>query len=69
MCDRPNSMVSELQQALVAADRQLPIVFVTGHRDIPMRVRAMKAGAMLFLLKSFNDEKLLKKEPKLVPTL
>jgi len=50
----------ELQQALATADRQLPIVFVTGHGDIPMSVQAMKAGAVDFLLKPFNDEELLK---------
>jgi len=45
----------ELQQALDTADRQLPIVFVTGHGDIPMSVQAMKAGAVDFLLKPFNE--------------
>jgi FixJ family two-component response regulator len=38
----------------------LPIVFVTGHGNIPMCVRAMNAGAVDFLLKPFNDEELLK---------
>jgi FixJ family two-component response regulator len=50
----------ELQQALTAADRQLPIVFITGHGDVPMSVRAMKAGAEDFLPKPFDDEELLK---------
>src|SRR5260221_11335151 len=50
----------ELQQALAAANRQLPIVFITGHGDVPMSVRAMKAGAEDFLPKPFNDEELLK---------
>jgi FixJ family two-component response regulator len=50
----------ELQQALSAADRQLPIVFITGHGDVPMSVRAMKAGAEDFLPKPFDDEELLK---------
>jgi FixJ family two-component response regulator len=49
-----------LQQALAAADRQLPIVFITGHGDVPMSVRAMKAGAEDFLPKPFDDEELLK---------
>jgi len=47
-------------QERIAADRiELPIVFITGHGDIPMTVRAMKAGAMEFLTKPFNDEALL----------
>jgi FixJ family two-component response regulator len=50
----------ELQQALSAADGQLPIVFITGHGDVPMSVRAMKAGAEDFLPKPFDDEELLK---------
>jgi FixJ family two-component response regulator len=50
----------ELQQALAAADRQLPIVFITGYGDVPMSVRAMKAGAEDFLPKPFDDEDLLK---------
>ena len=50
----------ELQQALAAANRQLPIVFITGHGDVPMSVRAMKAGAEDFLPKPFDDEELLK---------
>jgi FixJ family two-component response regulator len=50
----------ELQQALAAADRQLPIVFITGHGNVPMSVRAMKAGAEDFLPKPFDDEELLK---------
>jgi FixJ family two-component response regulator len=50
----------ELQQALAAADQQLPIVFITGHGDVPMSVRAMKAGAQDFLPKPFDDEELLK---------
>jgi FixJ family two-component response regulator len=48
----------ELQQQL--ADRsEMPIIFITGHGDIPMSVRAMKAGAVEFLTKPFNDEALL----------
>jgi FixJ family two-component response regulator len=50
----------ELQQALTAADRQLPIVFITGHGDVPMSVHAMKAGAEDFLPKPFDDGELLK---------
>src|SRR4030095_11149964 len=49
----------DLQQELAKADIQIPIVFLTGHGDIPMSVRAMKAGALEFLTKPFNDEDLL----------
>ena len=48
-------------QKLVAADRtEMPIIFITGHGDVPMTVQAMKAGAVEFLTKPFNDEVLLK---------
>ena len=40
----------DLQQELVNGDAQIPIIFMTGYSDIPMRVRAMKAGAMNFSL-------------------
>jgi FixJ family two-component response regulator len=49
----------ELQQTLADANRQLAIVFITGHGDVPMSVRAMKAGAVDFLSKPFDDEELL----------
>jgi DNA-binding NtrC family response regulator len=49
----------DLQQELVRADAQIPIVFITGYGDIPMSVRAMKAGAIEFLTKPFRDEDLL----------
>lgn len=49
----------ELQQTLADADRLLPIVFITGHGDIPMSVRAMKAGATDFLSKPFDEKDLL----------
>ena len=49
----------ELQQELAAANRQLPIVFITAHGDIPMTVRAMKGGAIEFLTKPFRDQDLL----------
>jgi FixJ family two-component response regulator len=49
----------ELQQ-LIAADRiDMPIIFVTGHGDVPMTVQAMKAGAVEFLTKPFDDDVLL----------
>jgi FixJ family two-component response regulator len=49
----------DLQQKLVEAKVDLPIIFMTGHGDIPMSVRAMKAGAVEFLTKPFNDQDLL----------
>jgi DNA-binding NtrC family response regulator len=49
----------DLQQELAKADIQIPIIFLTGHGDIPTSVRAIKAGALEFLTKPFNDEDLL----------
>jgi FixJ family two-component response regulator len=49
----------ELQRDLVAANRQLPIIFITAHGDIPMTVQAMKGGAIEFLTKPFRDQDLL----------
>jgi FixJ family two-component response regulator len=49
----------ELQRDLAAANRQLPIIFITAHGDIPMTVQAMKAGAIEFLTKPFRDQDLL----------
>ena len=49
----------DLQQELAKVDAQIPIIFITGHGDIPMSVRAMKAGAIEFLTKPFRDEDLL----------
>jgi len=49
----------DLQQELRSRDAQIPIVFMTGYGDIPMSVRAMKAGAIEFLTKPFRDEDLL----------
>ena len=49
----------DLQHDLAAANRSLPIIFMTGHGDIPMTVRAMKAGAVEFLTKPFRDQDLL----------
>ena len=47
-------------QKLIATDRfDMPIIFVTGHRDVPMTVQAMKAGAVEFLTKPFDDDVLL----------
>jgi RNA polymerase sigma factor (sigma-70 family) len=49
----------DLQRELAARNIRIPIVFVTGHGDIPMSVRAMKAGAVEFLTKPFHDQDLL----------
>jgi FixJ family two-component response regulator len=49
----------DLQRELAAADLHIPIIFITGHGDIPMSVQAMKAGAVEFLTKPFRDQDLL----------
>jgi FixJ family two-component response regulator len=49
----------ELQQRLATGDLAMPIIFITGHGDIPMSVQAMKAGAVDFLPKPFRDQDLL----------
>jgi len=49
----------ELQQRLAEGDMAMPIIFITGHGDIPMTVQAMKAGAVEFLSKPFRDQALL----------
>ena len=49
----------DLQQELLNAKIDLPIIFITGHGDIPMSVRAMKAGAIEFLTKPFRDQDLI----------
>jgi FixJ family two-component response regulator len=49
----------ELQTELATADIKMPIIFMTGHGDIPMTVRAMKAGAVEFLPKPFRDQDML----------
>jgi FixJ family two-component response regulator len=55
----PGQSGLELQRDLVAAHRELPIIFITGHGDIPMTVQAMKGGAIAFLTKPFRDQDLL----------
>src|ERR1700722_15770015 len=47
------------QRELAAVNRELPIIFITGHGDIPMSVQAMKGGAIEFLTKPFRDQDLL----------
>jgi FixJ family two-component response regulator len=49
----------ELQRSLTLAGVNIPIIFITGHGDIPMSVEAMKAGAMEFLTKPFRGQELL----------
>jgi FixJ family two-component response regulator len=49
----------DLQQEMADANIHTPIIFITGHGDIPMTVRAMKAGAVEFLTKPFRDQDLL----------
>jgi FixJ family two-component response regulator len=49
----------DLQRELAAGDQAIPIIFITGHGDIPMSVEAMKAGAVEFLTKPFRDQALL----------
>lgn len=49
----------DFQTELARANNQIPIIFMTGHGDIPMTVRAMKAGAMEFLTKPFRDQDML----------
>ena len=49
----------DLQRELAAANRNLPIIFITAHGDIPMTVQAMKGGAIEFLTKPFRDQDLL----------
>ena len=49
----------DLQRELAGTDAPLPIVFITGHGDIPMSVRAMKAGAVEFLTTPFREQELL----------
>jgi FixJ family two-component response regulator len=55
----PGQSGLDLQRELAAANRELPIIFITGHGDIPMTVQAMKGGAIEFLTKPFRDQDLL----------
>ena len=55
----PGTSGLDLQQELASGDAQIPIIFITAYGDIPMSVRAMKAGAFEFLTKPFRDEDLL----------
>src|ERR1700733_15187970 len=55
----PGQSGLDLQRELAVANRELPIIFITGHGDIPMTVQAMKGGAIEFLTKPFRDQALL----------
>jgi RNA polymerase sigma factor (sigma-70 family) len=55
----PGESGLDLQRELADANISIPIIFITGHGDIPMSVRAMKAGAVEFLTKPFRDQDLL----------
>ena len=55
----PGQSGLDFQRELAGANTQLPIIFVTGHGDIPMTVQAMKGGAIEFLTKPFRDQELL----------
>ncbi len=55
----PGTSGMELQEQLKASGFQLPIVFITGHGSIPMSVKAMKAGAVDFIEKPFEDQQLI----------
>jgi FixJ family two-component response regulator len=69
LADGPNCLILDvrlpglsgldLQTELARRDAHIPIIFVTAHGDIPMSVRAMKAGAVEFLTKPFRDQDLL----------
>jgi FixJ family two-component response regulator len=55
----PGQSGLDFQRELAASRRELPIIFITGHGDIPMSVQAMKGGAVEFLTKPFRDQDLL----------
>lgn len=55
----PGQSGLDLQQQLIRSGTDIPIIFITGHADVPMTVRAMKAGAEEFLEKPFRDQDLL----------
>jgi FixJ family two-component response regulator len=55
----PGQSGLDLQRELAAANREIPIIFITGHGDIAMSVQAMKGGAIEFLTKPFRDQELL----------
>jgi two-component system, LuxR family, response regulator FixJ len=54
----------EFQQELNRRNYTLPVIFITGHGDVPMAVEAMRAGALDFLQKPFNDDELIRRVQK-----
>jgi FixJ family two-component response regulator len=56
----------DLQERVAAERLDMPIIFITGHADVPMTVRAMKAGAVEFLTKPFSNEVLLSAIPRAI---
>lgn len=58
-CSLPGLTGLELQKRIAFERTEMPIIFITGHGDVPMTVQAMKAGAVEFLTKPFNDDVLL----------
>ena len=59
----PGSSGLDLQRELAATAAAIPIIFITGHGDIPMSVQAMKAGAVEFLTKPFRDQGVTRCDP------
>ena len=55
----PDQSGLDLHEVLIADDQQVPVVFITGHGDIPMAARVKKSGAVDFLAKPFDDRALL----------
>src|SRR3979411_1843265 len=55
----PGASGLDFQHELAKANVEIPVIFITGHGDIPMSVQAMKAGAVDFLTKPFRDQDLL----------
>src|ERR1700720_3452640 len=55
----PGQSGLDLQRELAAANREIPIIFITGHGNVPRSVQAMKGGAIEFLTKPFRDQDLI----------
>src|SRR4029450_2768789 len=63
----PGQSGLDFQRELAAANREIPIIFITGHGDIPMSVQAMKGGAIEFLTKPLRDQDLCHAIPARLP--